>query len=463
MPSSLRLLVIADAGGEEARHIGDEAMLEANLDGFRRLIPGVAVTVVSRDPAWTAARYGVDAVPLFGFPRDPATAAERRAMLDRFLADAGRRDAVAGADAVVVSGGGNLSSTWPDLLYERVGLLQLARILGKPSVVLGQTIGPRLHGDERRLLAEALASARFVGVRELPSAALALGLGIPPERVWYQCDDAMSLEPAPVPHLSAAQKIAVTIDPQVRAAGEALFGSLVRQLRELSETTGAALMLIPHAFGKEPSDLTEARVLAERIGVPQTVIASGLDARQARGLAGDAALVISSRYHPIVFGLVAGVPSLGIYGDDYCRIKVQGALTHARLEHLGLSYDDVAAGALLKTSLDLWTMRQSIRNGLDARIDSWRAECRERWTAVHNALMGDSAPIPPSTLFGRPADEVMPALASAFSAQRRWSEVVLASREARHRRMQLHLQAELGPRRTFVRYVSALRTRLGWK
>ena len=64
-------------------------------------------------------------------------------MLDRLLADATSRGqgstaleatskAVAGADGLVVSGGGNLSSTWPDLLYERVALLNLARVFGKP-------------------------------------------------------------------------------------------------------------------------------------------------------------------------------------------------------------------------------------------------------------------------------------------------------------------------------------------
>src|ERR1700737_2711732 len=88
MTSSLRLLVIADVGGEETRHIGDEAMLEANLNAFRRLIPQVSFTVVSRDPAWTAARYGVEAVAPFGFPGHPAAAVERRAMLDHLLADA---------------------------------------------------------------------------------------------------------------------------------------------------------------------------------------------------------------------------------------------------------------------------------------------------------------------------------------------------------------------------------------
>jgi polysaccharide pyruvyl transferase WcaK-like protein len=469
--SAPRLLLIADIGSEEARHIGDEAMLEANLESLRNEFPEAAFTIAARDPEWVAGRYGVAAVPSLGFPRAPAAAAERMSILAALLESSGNEqhptvEAVASADAVIVSGGGNLSSTWPDLLYERVALLQLAQRFGKPSVVLGQTIGPHLGEDERRLLAASLGQARFIGVRELPSAILAVGLGIPHERIWYQFDDAMFIdEPAAV--VPETSTIAVTIDPQLRAAGEALFESLADQLRRLTDATGARLVLIPHAFGGEdrdiPSDLTEAGLLAEKIGASAVTVARGLDAEETRRVTAAAALVISSRYHPIVFGLVAGVPSLGIYGDDYCRIKLQGALAHARLERWALTYDEVASGALLETSLDLWTMRHVIRKGLEARIGSWREERRERWMAVRHALLGQSAPIPPSALFGRPADEVAPALASAFSAQQGWCDLVLASEEARHDDTRLALQAELelGPRRALARFVSALRARLG--
>ena len=314
--------------------------------------------------------------------------------------------ALASADGLVVSGGGNLSSTWPDLLYERVALLHLARIFGKPAVVVGQTIGPKLAGDEYRLLAAALSSARFVGVRERPSAALALQLGVPSERIWYQSDDALFLKTYPhsvnpffpTPASSVAPRIAVTIDPQIRAAGKGLFGSLVSQLREISVTTGAPLILIPHAFGNEsaavPSDLTEAHLLAEELGLSSTVVAAGLDARQAMQFTGEAALVISSRYHPIVFGLAAGVPSIGIYGDDYCRIKLQGALAHAQLERWTLTYDDVTRGKLLEMALELWSTREQVGRQIESCREAWREEYHERWAAILRAL-------DPATPYGR--------------------------------------------------------------
>ncbi|MQA30418.1 MAG: hypothetical protein GEU82_11375, partial [Luteitalea sp.] len=58
-----RLFVTADVGGPAHYHLGDEAMLEANLRMFRQLVPGIEFIVPSRDPVWTAHRYGVEGLP----------------------------------------------------------------------------------------------------------------------------------------------------------------------------------------------------------------------------------------------------------------------------------------------------------------------------------------------------------------------------------------------------------------
>jgi polysaccharide pyruvyl transferase WcaK-like protein len=468
--------MIADVGGEAARHIGDEAMLEANLQRFRALIPGIAFTVVSRDPTWTALRYGVDAIPPLGFPRAGAAGAERRLMLDRLLAEArsGVRgnatiDGVAAADAVVVSGGGNLSSSWPDLLYERVALLHLAHILERPSIVLGQTLGPGLGSDGFQLLAEILPTARYVAVRELPSAALGLSLGVPHDRLWYQFDDAQFFEGPPASRV-AAPAIAVTIDPQIRATSERLFDALAQQLRRLSTATGAPITLVPHVFGDEslPSDLTEARLLAERLNLPNVVIAEGLSATEARQLTRESAMVISSRYHPIVFALGAGVPALGIYGDEYCRIKLQGALAQVRLEHWTLAYDDVASSKLLTQALELWRVRDEVRRGLESRSESWREDSKERWAAIIRAL-DPAASIPPAhpaRLFGRPIEEVAPMLVFALEARRLgWERerqvhekgVAKFEEVAGYARS---LENQLGIRKALGRYAAAVQRRL---
>src|SRR4029079_11684696 len=47
-----------------------------------------------------------------------------------------------------------------------------------------------------------------------------------------------------------------------------------------------------------------------------------------------AALVVSSRYHPLVFATAAAIPCLGLYRDAYTRIKLQGVLAQVGMEAL---------------------------------------------------------------------------------------------------------------------------------
>jgi len=430
-----RLLIIADVGGRNARHIGDEAMLEANLDGLRRAAPGAELVVMSRDPEWISERYGVVSVPLFGFPDRPAAHEERIGLMKR-LCDAAGSGAEAGeplhavrsADAVVVSGGGNLSSTWPHLLAERVALLLAAQRLGKPAVVLGQTLGPNLTREESALLSEALRTARFVGVRELPSAALAVALGVPLSRLWYQCDDAVLAcpdngAPATVDAVGRSS-IAVTIDPQLRSLSAAAFRSLARQLRELATITGAHLLLVPHEFGAEAelglSDLTEARLLADAIAMPGVEVVENPDTRTAALIAANAELVISSRYHPLVFALAGGTACLGIYGDEYCRIKLQGALAHAGRERDAVHLDAVASGALLALALELWRNRAHTRRELAAVRQAWNDETLRRWDTIGRSLdrgIPETA-APPGQVMGRTGAEIVSSLLSAIELGR---------------------------------------------
>jgi polysaccharide pyruvyl transferase WcaK-like protein len=75
-----------------------------------------------------------------------------------------------------------------------VALLEVARAAGRPAVVLGQTLGPALSADQRQWLAASLPSSAWVGVRDESSAGLALSLGVPPDRLHQQFDDAFFLE-----------------------------------------------------------------------------------------------------------------------------------------------------------------------------------------------------------------------------------------------------------------------------
>lgn len=177
-------------------------------------------------------------------------------------------------------------------------------------------------------------------------------------------------------------------------------------------------------------------------------------------------MVISTRHHPIVFALGAGVPSLGIHGDDYCRIKLQGALAHARLERWTLSYSGVEGGALLVRALELWRDRDEVRRQIESHRQRWREESRERWEAIVRSLDPAQATSPPvrPAIFGRPRDEVMPALLAAVACSTEAAENQRQAFEklsARHDELiarSLRMEHQLRWRSALVRVLSPLRS-----
>ncbi len=402
-----RLVVVADVDGPGHYHLGDEAMLEANLRMFRQLLPHIQFTVPSNDPAWTSTRYGVESLSRrYLRPGHdgmsqllPAQIADSVDLSRRCAAWLGDEIAkrVRDADGLVISGGGNLSETWPGLIWERVALLEVARAAGRPAVVLGQTLGPALSADQRHLLAASLPSCAWVGVRDESSATLALSLGVPADRLHQQLDDAFFLEPEPVTDDRAAA-LGRSLKPMILVTLDASFGGRARahtldliagQLDALVEGLAGTLVFAPHVGGADVpdaiADAAAARALQARLRSPMIVLDTW-QPREMRWLVGEAALVISTRYHPLVFATASGTAALGIYTDAYTRTKLRGALAPADLQGWCISVADVERHALLPLAMELWYQRQAIQQRLIRLFSDAVSQERHRWTGICRAL-----------------------------------------------------------------------------
>jgi polysaccharide pyruvyl transferase WcaK-like protein len=387
-------------------------MLEANLAAFRQRCPDLIATIVSRNPAWTATRHAVRSIAPIGFATGAASDDTRNVLLERLLenleADVARDEwereviaVMAAADGVVVSGGGNLSATWPEHVYQRAAFAEMAYRLGKPVVFLGQTIGPDLSPVIESLLARTLRRALVVGVRELCSASLALSLGVSPRCLIYQTDDALFLDETPVEDAWAKPLrrggrpwIAVTIDPFAVAEDAApAIDALAAQLSRLVTYTGAQLVFVPHVASAngEPSvgaDLVVGHAIRDRLPASTSmVMCDVLEASKTRWLTGQADLIVSTRYHPLVFGMAAAIPGLGIFTDEYRRVKLQGALAHANLANCCVSLQQVVEeDRLFEMARSLWDRREELRRDLLARNVIWRDQETFRWRTIFAAL-----------------------------------------------------------------------------
>ncbi|MQA30641.1 MAG: hypothetical protein GEU82_12530, partial [Luteitalea sp.] len=274
-----------------------------------------------------------------------------------------------------------------------------------------------LGADQRRLLAASLSACAWVGVREPASARLALSLGVPADRLHQQLDDAFFLEPSAVEGArldalrgSSTPWILVTFDASFGSPGRARAVELIaRQLDALAESLGASLVFAPHVGGSGVpdtlADVVAADALSERLRAPLLALDTW-QPREMRWLIGQASLVISTRYHPLVFATAAGTPSLGIYTDAYTRTKLRGALTRAGLEGWCISLADAERQALLPLAMELWGERERIRDRL-ARMSSeaWPQEL-DRWKGICRALHLEPRGAPPVPPWQQPAPPV---------------------------------------------------------
>jgi polysaccharide pyruvyl transferase WcaK-like protein len=400
---------MGDVGAGEVLHVGDEAMLETAMVelGDRQ---HVRWTVVTSHPRDTAARYGAATTGRFGFA-GLSSDAEREARLAAVVGAARGEvrlppgdpaqallDAVSVADAVLVAGGGNLVSTWPQHVYERAALAQVAAARQTPLVVLGQGIGPQLTGRDGELVSATLTGARLVGVRERHSAWLARRLGVPAERLWCTVDDAWTLPGDPVPGVEPGSFVAVTLsDFTGLEAPEELVEPLALLLDGLVATTGLDVLLVPHegaVVGAATRDVAFHDLLAAATKSGQVAASPLRSARETAWLAQHAALVVSSRYHPVVFGLSAATPVVAVAVDDYTEQKLRGALDLVGLDGWCVSVLGLRAGFLEAAVDEAWQRRAEITAHLAHAVARQTVLKAGYWDAVSAAVSGAPLPVP---------------------------------------------------------------------
>ena len=385
----VKVLVVADAGAlapGETYHVGDEAMLHACLEGVRRTVPNARVTVTSSAPEWTGHEYGVRSIERLAVARTADAEGWRARRLvasaacDRDLVlapgDEAVLTAVAAADVVVLAGGGNISSRYPGLLQERLAIGALAGWRDVPLVVVSQTIGPTFARADLSAVSRLLASASVVGVREHFSLAMLRSLGI---EAHLQLDDAFPLDLTP---RSPEPYIAVTMHHSQRGLD---LVAMARTLDRLAYLTGWRLLFVSH-FGSATAEWSDART-GEQLAARLTAGLEILPLRRAQDtidVTSRASLIVSTRYHPLVFGLALGVPSVGIVQDAYHHVKLAGALAHAGLGELAVLATSPHLGDTLH---DVASRRQEIVASILAHRPRWHTLREAHDARVRAALL----------------------------------------------------------------------------
>lgn len=360
----MKVVVVGDVSWKGRYHLGDEAMTEAAIAQLRAR--GAEVTLVAGEPPISSEFYGVECVPIFGFVRESSRAAQEDRLKGIVAAVRGERDAgetdasiieaVKSADAVVIAGGGNLNSTGPHHIYERVALKRVAQMAGVPLFVSSQTVGPHLQPRDREMVQEIAWYARVFGARERGTAALMREIcGEERGRVVHTLDDALLLEPA-----ENGVELRASLDLPTRfvlgsftyhqGSTGVPFEEYYRRIAGLLDGIVAMrdvdIVLLPHmgVLGLEQQEGERNDVYghdrivhysqSDRIRSLQMI-----SARELLAVTAEAEFTVSTRYHPVIFGPAVGVPAVGIVTSYYSAQRMRGALANFGMESFALPFE----------------------------------------------------------------------------------------------------------------------------
>ncbi|MGQ9424681.1 polysaccharide pyruvyl transferase family protein [Gilvimarinus sp. F26214L] len=335
-----RILMLADISGAGPEyHVGDEAMAEVAINRLKALVGAENLVMACAKPAAVPATYGIAAFPFYS-----RTDQERRKLWWRRPLSAVKANLLMfyhllRCDVVFVCGGGNLTSVWPGVLEARLHLLKWARRLKKRLILVSQTLGPFSPEHEARCR-DILSGADWIGVRDRKFSANQLGLP-----VHFAVDDAAFLEPK---HSAGTRKV-VSAQAPAMALSFRQFGGVTRhhllalcsRINRVARHNGLNAIFIPHHSPGGGGDTAIAKDVQQHWdrSVGFTVIDPIPLASELKALTGDCELVISMRYHQLIFGLSMGVPSIGIYVDKYTKAKLNGAFEQFGLEPRIISID----------------------------------------------------------------------------------------------------------------------------
>jgi polysaccharide pyruvyl transferase WcaK-like protein len=236
--------------------------------------------------------------------------------------------------ALFMSGAG----TFNDLYISGAGGLwgvlgRCMSVLGKPVVASGQQIGPLRRFSRRALVRWALRPVDLLGVRDPRSAASALAVKVPEQRVVLTGDDAWDLAPA-----ASATADRVLAKGKIRGpfiVAQMRFGSSVgwdeadsrtfaASLDRLSLEFGMPVVFVPCMTGRGADDRYAAACVQQHLKARSWALADELDARTTKAILGKAVLGVGTANHFCVFAASMGTPVVGVHASPYMEQKITG-------------------------------------------------------------------------------------------------------------------------------------------
>ncbi|HPZ43176.1 MAG TPA: polysaccharide pyruvyl transferase CsaB [Bacillota bacterium] len=334
---------------------GDEAMLYAMLQALRKTVPDLDITVLSKDPVFTAREFGVHSISRFNI---------RQVYQELRKAD------------LLVSGGGGLlqDATGSKSIVYYLGVVAMARFLGKPVFFYAQGIGPVRTRLGRFLIRLVANRVDMVTVRDPDSRDELVSLGVKRPPVYVTADPVLGLDPALLDPSKGREILA-----SLGLKGGPVAGISVRPWKGLNGykrvlarvaddlvAKGWRVLLVPM---HRPVDADSCREVADLMREKAYLLNNYTGFMDLLSVAANLDLAIGMRLHFLIFGALFGVPLIGIPYDPKVNRFLQSVGQPPGLHVETLSYEELS----LRIE-EVLADRAAISAGLSEKVGRLREE-----------------------------------------------------------------------------------------
>lgn len=361
-----KILLFADIGGHEYQqyyHVGDEAMWNETYRWYKKNHPQWQISTFS----WLATHANFKLAE-YSHLHWPTQHSKRYfpLLIGKYLLWYSLRlnyfsrteflyvRAIETHDRLHFTGGGNLSSQFRPWMYSCFFTIFVAALSRREVLLTSQTLGP-FTGIDQVVAAFILNLPALIAIRARTSPMAAFKqFGIFWPKTRWMLDAAYTPTETASEYNHAQKNITLGLSVHAWPGYQTRVTKHVRKLLiKLAKSHNVTVVLLPHHLSSDGTNNdthTMERILQN---IPEAIsvvhahsayIASAQNtlADHIRTETGQLDVLITSRYHGIIFALSQNVPVLALNFDAYYQLKNQGALeaifpTHAQLYQISLN------------------------------------------------------------------------------------------------------------------------------
>jgi polysaccharide pyruvyl transferase CsaB len=277
---------------------GDDTVLYGIINSLQKQLPTLEIAVLSNKPKETEALFGIPAYNRWSFAQ--------------IFQQLRRSD-------LLLMGGGSLlqDATSPRSVMYYLGIVQTAKLLGKPVIFFAQGFGPITHPFSKALVRIIVNKVDTITVRDQQSAQDMESLGVN-RPIIITADPAVAIDPHDIDLRLAQKWLALTDKPKVMISTrkwkhEETYKQEIAKMADEMLRQGWMVYFLPMQF---PADIVPSQDIMKYMNEPGSqLLTERMNFNEIISFIGNMDFVIGMRLHSLIIAAVLGVPFVGISYD----------------------------------------------------------------------------------------------------------------------------------------------------